>query len=106
VTFVTAHVLTALYFCREILFTHYLKFKIMTKNIGSIDKIIRLALAGFFAVLYFTGVAQGVFGIILLILAGVLVLTSLGGFCLLYTMAGISTCRAKKQPRPASEPTL
>ncbi len=68
----------------------------MKKNMGSADKIIRLVLAAVFAVLYFTGTVTGTVGIILLVLGGVFVLTSLISFCPLYPIFGISTCPAKK----------
>lgn len=68
----------------------------MKKNMGSADKIIRLLLAAVFAVLYFTGTVTGTVGIILLVLGGVFVLTSLISFCPLYPIFGISTCPAKK----------
>lgn len=65
----------------------------MKKNMGSIDKIVRLIIAAVFAVLYFTGVVDGIFGIVLVALAIVFVLTSLISFCPLYTLLGISTCK-------------
>ena len=48
----------------------------MKTNIGTIDKVIRIALAIVFAVLYFTGTVSGTMGIILLVLGGVFLLTS------------------------------
>jgi hypothetical protein len=68
----------------------------MKTNVGTIDKVIRIALAIVFAVLYFTGTVSGTLGIILLILGGVFLLTSLMGTCPLYSMVGISTCPVKK----------
>ena len=69
----------------------------MKKNMGSADRIIRLLLAAVFAVLYFTNTVTGTFGIILLVLGAVFVLTSLISFCPLYPIFGISTCPSKKQ---------
>jgi Protein of unknown function (DUF2892) len=69
----------------------------MKKNMGSADRIIRLLLAAVFAVLYFTNTVNGTFGIILLVLGAVFVLTSLISFCPLYPIFGISTCPVKKQ---------
>jgi Protein of unknown function (DUF2892) len=69
----------------------------MKKNMGSADRIIRLLLAAVFAVLYFTNTVTGAFGIILLVLGAVFVLTSLISFCPLYPIFGISTCPVKKQ---------
>jgi len=65
----------------------------MKKNMGSTDKIIRFILAAIFVILYFTGTVSGTVGIILLVLAGVFVLTSLVSFCPLYAPFGLSTCK-------------
>lgn len=65
----------------------------MKKNMGSTDKIIRFILAAIFVILYFTGTVTGTIGIILLVLAGVFVLTSLVSFCPLYAPFGLSTCK-------------
>jgi hypothetical protein len=64
---------------------------------GSLDKIIRIALAAVVAILYFTNVISGVLGIVLLVLAGVFVLTSLVSFCPLYAPFGIATCAVKEK---------
>jgi len=63
----------------------------MKKNVGSIDKVIRLIAAVIIAVLYFTHVITGTSGIVLLVIAGVLVLTSFVGLCPLYMALGINT---------------
>lgn len=68
----------------------------MKKNMGSADKIIRILIAVVVAILYFTNTITGTFGIILLVLAGVFVLTSVVSFCPLYTLFGLNTCPAKK----------
>jgi hypothetical protein len=68
----------------------------MKSNIGTTDKIIRFIIAAVIAILFFTNVIQGTLGIILLIFAGILVVTSLFSFCGLYTIFGISTCRRKE----------
>ena len=62
---------------------------------GSTDKIIRLIIAVVFAILYFTNTVTGTLGILLLVLGGVFVLTSLVSFCPLYTLFGFSSCPAK-----------
>jgi rhodanese-related sulfurtransferase len=51
---------------------------------GNADRIIRILLAAVFAYLYFAGVVTGTIGLILVILGGMFVLTSLIGFCPLY----------------------
>ncbi|MDR9415354.1 MAG: DUF2892 domain-containing protein [Gracilimonas sp.] len=65
----------------------------MKKNMGSADKIIRFILAAIFVALYFTGTVTGTWGIVLLVLAGVFVLTSLVSFCPLYAPFGLSSCK-------------
>lgn len=67
----------------------------MKKNMGNADKIVRILLAVLFAALYFTKTVTGVAGIVLLVLGGVFVLTSLVSFCPLYTLFGINTCKVK-----------
>lgn len=72
------------------------KYKSMKKNMGSTDKIIRYIIAVAIAVMYFTNIITGTPGIILLILAGVFVLTSLISFCPLYVPFKINTCKKTK----------
>lgn len=69
----------------------------MKKNMGSADKIIRILIAVVIGVLYYTGTISGTLGTILLILAGVFVLTSVVSFCPLYAPLGISTCKMKEK---------
>lgn len=68
----------------------------MKKNMGNADRIIRVILAAIFAVLYFTGIVPGTVGLVLMVLAGVFVLTSLVSFCPLYAIAGLSSCPTNK----------
>jgi len=63
----------------------------MKKNMGTIDRIIRVSLAVLVAILYYTDVISGTWAIILGILAVVFLATSLIGFCPLYLPFGIST---------------
>ncbi|MBC31834.1 MAG: hypothetical protein CMH48_13450 [Muricauda sp.] len=69
----------------------------MKKNMGSADRIIRFVIAVIIGVLYYTGTISGTLGIILLVLAGVFVLTSFISFCPLYAPFGISTCTVKQK---------
>lgn len=68
----------------------------MKKNMGSGDRIFRILVAIVIAALYFTNTVTGTLGIVLMVLAGIFVLTSLVSFCPLYTIVGFSTCPAKK----------
>lgn len=67
----------------------------MKKNMGIIDITIRLVIAALVIVLYFTHVISGTLAIILLIFAGIFILTSFLSFCPAYLPFGIST-RSKK----------
>ena len=67
----------------------------MKKNMGTIDRIIRLAMAVVIIILYLTGTVPGVIGIILIVIALIFAVTSFMGFCPLYTLLKISTCKVK-----------
>ncbi len=68
----------------------------MKKNMGIIDKVIRILVAVVIAVLYFTNVIPGTLGIILLAVAVIFLLTSVISFCPLYLPFGISTAKKKE----------
>ena len=53
----------------------------MKKNMGNIDRGIRIVVAAIVAVLFFTNIISGTLGIVLLVLAAVFVLTSFVSFC-------------------------
>ncbi len=61
------------------------------KNMGTLDRAIRLIFAVVVAVLYFTGNISGLAATILGILAVIFVLTSFVGFCPLYAPFKLST---------------
>ncbi len=63
----------------------------MKKNMGIIDRVIRLALGLVVGILYLTGQVSGTAAIILGTIAGIFVLTSMVGTCPLYTLVGLST---------------
>ena len=69
------------------------KTDIMKVNMGSYDKLLRLALAIVLIALYYTGVIHDTLGIIGLVVALILTVTSLISFCPLYTLLGINTCK-------------
>lgn len=69
----------------------------MKKNMGSTDKAIRLVLAVIMIALYATGNVTGTAGIVVLVLAGVFILTSLVSFCPIYPLLGINTCSTKER---------
>jgi hypothetical protein len=68
----------------------------MKKNMGTIDKVIRIMIAVVIAILFFTNVIFGILGIVLLALAVIFLLTSLISFCPLYWPFGINTGKKKE----------
>lgn len=67
----------------------------MKKNMGSVDRIVRVVIAAVILILFLTEVISGTLGIVLLALAAIFVLTSLVKVCPLYLPFGISTCKKK-----------
>lgn len=65
----------------------------MKANIGTIDKSVRIILAAIIVGLYFTDIISGNVGIILLVVAAILLLTSLLNFCPIWKLLGISTLK-------------
>lgn len=63
----------------------------MKKNMGSTDKIIRIAIAVIIAILYFTNTISGKVALVLGAFAVIFLLTSFISFCPLYSPFGIST---------------
>jgi uncharacterized membrane protein len=63
----------------------------MKKNMGTIDKAIRILVAVVVVILYFTHVITGTLAIVLLALSAVFVVTSFLSFCPLYLPFGLST---------------
>ena len=71
----------------------------MKTNMGPVDRVIRLVVAAAIAVLYCTKVINGVPAVVLCILAVILIVTGLIGYCPLYGLLGIST---RKKSKPAA----
>ncbi|MDD2673263.1 DUF2892 domain-containing protein [Flavobacterium petrolei] len=63
----------------------------MKKNMGSTDKIIRIAIAILIAILYFTNTISGTLALVLGAFAVIFIITSFISFCPLYSPFGIST---------------
>lgn len=63
----------------------------MKRNMSNLDRSIRVVLALVFAFLYFSGTVSGTVGVVLLVLGGVFLLTSLISFCPLYLPFKFST---------------
>ena len=65
----------------------------MKKNMGTIDRAIRVFLAIVVAILYITGYISGTAAILLGIFAAIFIITSIVGFCPLYVPFKINTCK-------------
>jgi hypothetical protein len=63
----------------------------MKKNMGTIDRTIRTAIAVVIVALYFTGQISGTVAIVLGIVAGAFLLTSFVSWCPAYMPFGLST---------------
>jgi hypothetical protein len=63
----------------------------MKKNMGTVDKVIRILIAVVVVVLWLTNVISGTLAIILLALSAIFIVTSILGFCPLYLPFGLST---------------
>lgn len=68
----------------------------MTKNVGSVDRVIR-AVVGIVAIAaYLMGALQGTIGIVALVIGIVLLGTAAMGWCPPYSLLGINSCNVKK----------
>lgn len=67
----------------------------MNTNVGSTDKVIRIVAGVVAAVLAFVLGAGSVGGIILLVVAAIMLVTAFTGFCPLYRLVGVNTCKVK-----------
>jgi len=67
----------------------------MKKNMGAIDRIIRVILAVVVGILYVTGQISGLAAVIFGVFAVIFLVTSAVAFCPLYVPLGISTIRKK-----------
>jgi hypothetical protein len=69
----------------------------MIKNMGNIDRMIRILIALLIAVLFFTDKISGTLGIIMLVFAVVFLVTSFIRFCPVYLPFGLKTIKKRKE---------
>lgn len=69
----------------------------MKSNIGSIDRAIRLLLAMLLVVFFYTRFLEGIWGVISLVMALTLTVTSLLSYCPLYKIFNKSTIYNKNE---------
>jgi hypothetical protein len=65
----------------------------MKKNMGTIDRVLRILIVAAIAILYLTGVISGAVAIVLGFIAVAFMLTCFISWCPLYWPFGISTCK-------------
>lgn len=71
-----------------------------TRNVGTLDRIIRILPAIAVAIAWYGGWLTGWLAIGLAVAAVMLLVTSLLGSCSIYYMLGFSTCPISGAPRP------
>mgnify|MGYP003636485065 CR=1 FL=1 len=64
----------------------------MKKNVGNIDKVIRVIIAIVAGALYFTGTVTGVLGYVALAVGVIMVATAAMSRCPLFAIFGFSSC--------------
>lgn len=69
----------------------------MKKNMGAVDKLVRLVVALLLILSYFQELVSGVLGVVFLVVAGIFILTSLVSVCPIYSIFGISSCPVKEK---------
>jgi len=69
----------------------------MKKNMGGLDRTLRVLAAIAIFVLYYTGILSGMVAIILLAFAAVFILTGFISFCPLYYPFGFTTKRTERK---------
>ena len=65
----------------------------MQRNMSKADQLIRGVIAATIAGLYFANLLTGTLGLILIVFAGVFLVTSYISFCPLYALFGIQSCK-------------
>ncbi|WP_298550892.1 DUF2892 domain-containing protein [uncultured Algibacter sp.] len=68
----------------------------MKKNMGTLDKGIRIVVAITIALLYYFNAISGTLAYVLMAVAIIFLLTSFINFCPLYSLFRINTCKIKK----------
>lgn len=69
----------------------------MKTNVGTIDRVVRVLIFVAALTLFFTGITPGVLGISLIVVGGILALTSVVSFCPIYALFGIRSCPVEKK---------
>ena len=66
----------------------------MKKNMGSPDRILRLIVVAALVLLNVTGTITGLWATVAIVAAVIFTVTSITGFCPIYALIGVKTCKA------------
>jgi hypothetical protein len=80
----------------------FLKRMMTTRNVGNFDRVLRTLPLIAVAILWSQGMISGLPAIVLAVVGGMLLVTSITGSCSIYYMLGWSTCPVSGQPREKS----
>lgn len=69
----------------------------MRKNINTADRFIRVMIAAIIVVLVFSNIITGTLAVVLMVAAGIILLTGVINFCPIYYVLGISTFRKQEK---------
>lgn len=69
----------------------------MKKNMGLVDRIVRVLIVILILELDYENIISETLSNMLLILVSILMFTAITGFCPLYKLIGVSTCKYKNQ---------
>lgn len=72
----------------------------MKANMGTADKVLRVLVAIVIMALYYADQISGTVAIVLLVLAGIFIITSWVGVCPLYLPFGLSTRKKTEEAKP------
>lgn len=71
----------------------------MRKNLGNVDRIVRSLFAIVVSLLYINQIIAGVLADVLMVISGLLLITSLLRFCPSYITLRINTCKQNQQEK-------
>ena len=74
----------------------------MTKNVGTVDRAIRIVIGIAALAVFFLGLVQGALGIIALVVGVAMIGTAAIGWCGAYSLVGIKTCPVDKDSQPSA----
>ena len=69
----------------------------MKKTVGSSDKIIRYIIAIVAIYVAYSGMVMAPWSYVLYAVAAIMIITGLTGYCGLYSLLGINTCKVKEK---------